>query len=800
MKNPDRLYDLLPVFHRQRDAVQGYPLQQLLRVITEQVDVVEEDIAQLYENWFIETCDEWVVPYIGDLIGYQPVHEAGEPGDVTTARGLQRERILIPRQDVANTIRARRQKGTLALLEELAVEVAGWPGRAVEFYKLLGWTQSLHTPQLGRALYHTVQFGETLATIAALHETTVKHLLWLNPALTPAAALVPETRLLVGWRRARGLTADLRNGDALELVDGPFDRLSHTVEVRRIDSNRTQGRYNISSVGVFVWRLKTYSVTQTPAFCVDQRADCYTFSVLGNDAPLYNFPQPESTPTRSPGEINLPTAIRLQPFNEHMADYYGDGKSLQIWTGTTTPAAVLLSQIVAADLSGWHYQPNSGEVAVDPAHGRLAFAPGEAPREQNVWVSYYYAFSADIGGGEYERLLSQPAQYTIYRVGGTEKFKTINAALAQWQQDLAASPTAALQNVVIEITDSGLYEESISLNPAKNQTVQIRAANLKRPVISVTQTRAKLDALFISGDQGSRVILDGLLIAGRGVMVSGPKVVAPVPAPAPVPDIKVPAPGQGNLCDVTIRHCTLVPGWSLDCECGPCQGEEPSLVLSNTTACIKIEHSILGSIEVETNDAMTEPVQLCLSDSILDATENKLPALNGVESNLAYARLTMVRCTVFGEVLAHEIALAENCIFNAQVCVARRQRGCVRFCYLPPESRTPRRYECQPDLVINAVNDQYAKDQVKMTAAELAAALAAEQARVQPEFNSTRYGTPAYCQLADACAEEIKTGADDESEMGAFHDLYQPQRAANLRARLDDYTPAGMDAGIIYAT
>jgi hypothetical protein len=36
--------------------------------------------------------------------------------------------------------------------------------------------------------------------------------------------------------------------------------------------------------------------------------------------------------------------------------------------------------------------------------------------------------------------------------------------------------------------------------------------------------------------------------------------------------------------------------------------------------------------------------------------------------------------------------------------------------------------------------------------------------------------------------------------MGAFHDLYQPQRAANLRARLDDYTPAGMDAGIIYAT
>jgi hypothetical protein len=36
--------------------------------------------------------------------------------------------------------------------------------------------------------------------------------------------------------------------------------------------------------------------------------------------------------------------------------------------------------------------------------------------------------------------------------------------------------------------------------------------------------------------------------------------------------------------------------------------------------------------------------------------------------------------------------------------------------------------------------------------------------------------------------------------MGVFHDLFQPQREANLRARLDEFTPAGMDAGIIFAT
>ncbi len=75
-----------------------------------------------------------------------------------------------------------------------------------------------------------------------------------------------------------------------------------------------------------------------------------------------------------------------------------------------------------------------------------------------------------------------------------------------------------------------------------------------------------------------------------------------------------------------------------------------------------------------------------------------------------------------------------------------------------------------------------------------------ERLRVEPEFNSTRYGTPTYCQLADACACEIKRGADDESEMGVFHDLYQPQRLANLCTRLDEYTPAGMNAEIIYAS
>ena len=58
----DRLYEMLPVVYRQRDITQGQPLHALLQVIAEQVNVVEQDIGQLYKNFFIETCQDWIVP------------------------------------------------------------------------------------------------------------------------------------------------------------------------------------------------------------------------------------------------------------------------------------------------------------------------------------------------------------------------------------------------------------------------------------------------------------------------------------------------------------------------------------------------------------------------------------------------------------------------------------------------------------------------------------------------------------------------------------------------------------------
>ncbi len=210
----------------------------------------------------------------------------------------------------------------------------------------------------------------------------------------------------------------------------------------------------------------------------------------------------------------------------------------------------------------------------------------------------------------------------------------------------------------------------------------------------------------------------------------------------------------------------------------------------------EIEQSIVGALVIYQDEVREEPLHIDISDSILDATSEERNALSAPDDLIAYAILNITRSTIFGRVLVHAIDTAENSILQGAVTVARRQRGCMRFCSIVPGSRTPRRYHCQPDLVDQAVDIRLKGQsvQVRDEAKRL------EHDRVRPRFHSVRYGQAAYCQLSPVCALEIRRGADDESEMGVFHDLFQPQREANLRARLDDFTPAGMETGIIYVS
>ncbi|HKS24974.1 MAG TPA: hypothetical protein VJZ76_19420 [Thermoanaerobaculia bacterium] len=692
----DRLYELLPVVYRRRDLEQGQPLRNLLRAIAEQVNLIEDDIGRMYDDWFIETCRNWVVPYIGDLVGYEVLPIPG---------------AVAPRRDVANTIRALRRRGTLALLELLANDSASFPARAVEFFALLGKTQSLN------------------------------HL------------------------DEQGGFVDLRDGEALDLIDSPFDSAGHTVDIRGVNAARNPGRHNIPNAAAYVWRLRAFPVTHAPAYFTQRGSGYffYTFSQLGNDAPIFAAAKRESDPTAIAAEINLPVPIRRRALDLHRDDYYGP--SFLLWLdGAETP--VPAENVIAADLSAWTYRPPVGKVAVDPQLGRIALAK----QPESIEVTYHYGFGGDVGAHESPRTLAQPRGAALYRVGPSEAHATIADAVRQWTKE-------APQHAVIEIADSGVYTEAVDVTLREGTTLQIRGANRTRPVLQVLDYRPSHgESLHVTMYPKSRFTLDGLVVAGRPLQIEG-------------------AGEQAVDARVVIRRSTLVPGWTLHPNCEPGASDEASLGIENLSGKVTIEKSIVGTIAVMNETDEAEPIAIAVSDSIVDATSNEGDAVIGPGGSYAWATLTFARCTVFGKVLAHALALAENTIFGAPATIVRRQGGCVRFCYVPPGSRTPRRYHCQPDLAEAAVRERLKKK----PKAAIEAALERERRRVVPRFGSTRFGASDYCQLGVCCAPEIARGADDESEMGAFHDLFLPQRLANLRARLDRSTPAAMETGVIFA-
>ena len=68
----------------------------------------------------------------------------------------------------------------------------------------------------------------------------------------------------------------------------------------------------------------------------------------------------------------------------------------------------------------------------------------------------------------------------------------------------------------------------------------------------------------------------------------------------------------------------------------------------------------------------------------------------------------------------------------------------------------------------------------------------------QPLFFALRYGHPGYCKLLASTDDRIRRGADDGGEMGLFHFLLNPLRETDLRIRMQEYLPVGMEFGVIY--
>ena len=715
MIGTDELYHLLPAVYRLRDAEREGVLRALLAVLAQEAAVVDEDIARLYDNWFIETCDPWVVAYIGDLLGVRGLYPVG-PGTASQ------------RAYVANTLGYRRRKGTVGVLEQLAFDVTGWRAKAVEFFQLLGTTQYL------------------------------KHL-----------------------RPSNVRTPDLRDTNALELLGGPFERAARTAEVRRLPPGR--GRYNIPNVGLYLWRLQSYPIARGTARQVGAAADGrYTFGPLGHDAPLFNLPRTESGITDLAQEIDVPAPLRRRGLRESPEPYFAAGRAaLQVFVrAAPDPASfteVPSGSISIADLSLWQRPPAPppGElaVAVDPELGRMTFPAGTT--RDRVEVSYAYGFSADIGGGPYARTRNVDPDFVeridwqagvgqaVTPVPGTV-FRTLGEAVKEWN----GQPKGTVG--VIAILDSRTYEEDLTgadhrIELKEGSELLIVAADWPEVDVSGTPTRVtgqfapqgrrphllgKVDVVGTAGGTSEvpgRLTLDGLLVEGPLTVL------------------------EGNLGGLRLTDCTLVPDTG-----GLTASSTGSAAKRNAALEVELERSISGQLSLP--QAVPE---LRIADSAVDA------AGSATAIDAPGAAVRVETSTILGATAVRTLE-AGNSIFTGAVAASRRQVGCVRFCFVPsvPETSTPRRFRCQPDLALKGVEDAGEQANVR--------------ARVVPAFTSLAYGSPGYVQLGRACPAEIRTGAEDGSEMGAFSSLRQPQREANLRTALDEYLRFSLEAGVFYVT
>ncbi len=751
-----RLYELLPAVYRQQDAEQGYPLRGLLALVTEQADLLDADIARLWDDLFIETCQPWVIPYIGELVGNRLLSDGGRAAMVDRAREAFPDLLgpdLLPppvvrtRTDVAKTIYYRRRKGTPPMLEELARDVTGWPAHAVELFELLGWHQHLE------------------------------------------------------HYRPQSAWVDVRRVDRMERVEGAFDEASHTVDVRPISTS--EGWHNLRNVGFFLYRLGAYELRRVPARRGAQPWQFHS-SPLGNPAPLFSRWRREGDEAGLATELHVPAPIRrglfyedlqryknLPPTRPASTDLYGfdPDRSLAIERNgvpvapsqdPTAPLGSYEPEVVCRRLDPWPaVQPSGRVIAVDVASSRLAVGDGWADATDSLDVSYHYGFPAEIGGGPYERarwrIAPEVEAHRIFvqeGVIGPTTFPDVVQALAHWAGPLAHERT------IITLLDSRTYELPASITLSNEAFLALEAANGERPLLQTQgpglEVRVSPPANPADPDRQGSLTLGGVAVEGH---------------------VRV----TGDLGFLRLIHSTLVPGRRLADDGSP-SVLAPSLLIAagpagaplNTQLEVQIAASILGAIEAPAH------CRVFAIDSILDALGDGRRAVAAAAGRPGPA-LDLERSTVLGALHVRELAMSES-IATGHVETVRTQEGCVRFSFVRAGSRTPRRFRCQPDLAVaKALEEALARNPLLSPALQ-AQIRAAQVARVVPGFTSRSYGRPAYAQLALAAPVEIRKGAEDGAEMGVYSHLKQPQRESNLRLRLDEYLPFGLEAGLIYVT
>jgi hypothetical protein len=641
------------------------PLESLLMVIDEQLAIMAADLDQLYDDQFIETCAPWVIPYIGDLIGYQQIN------------GINAE-VDDPRSEVAETISLRRRKGTALAMEQLARDITGWGAHAVEYFQTLADTQYVkHVRAFNRyapsvrswkpAFYQDSGFS-TLS-----RKVDVRAPLQPGPPRPNLANVGIYLWSLQAWPVTHGT-----------LTAAP------------------------STSGASCFRFSPLGVDMPLFHAAVSQGEQVTVAAT---------------------EVNVPDRLGRLTLCEDLvrgvtSSYYGTGSSLAVYDITAVSSggkAELLNpyQIQVANLSGpdgaWANAPATGSpysILLDPELGRLAVpAPGPGEELRQFDASFCYGFNAAMGGGEYERvdtfLIQDPAKVYQFPNPTNPAMLHLADAIAYVIGELSVDGSAALE-IASNSTQPYNASSTLSLSGAgnividlpKGSTLEIRTQDKSRAVVLLD------GELQVTGDANATLALNGILFAADSAMLAG-SASAMIRIPAVRPDTTA-----SQLASVSLTHTTLLPGWALapggsaSDSLQPQQTAKPSVLVEAPGVALNTSLSILGPVFA------TALATVSLADSIVDATSRSLVAYAALDGAAGGAPLTATGCTLIGKVHAQELALISDCILWSELASAdtwpsslladRLQAGCVRYSYLPYKPVSPRPFKCVKQAVAGA--------------------------------------------------------------------------------------------------
>ncbi len=808
----DRLWQRLPSVYRALDSDlpgESGPLEELIARIGAQIAVVRRSIDRLWANQSIETCDDWVIPYLGDLLATELVND--DP------RGQ--------RLEVAKTIHYRRRKGTLAVLEEIGRDVTGWQAHVVEAFRRLGRTRHALDPPVGPA-----RAGAALPKPCPGSGTDEQG--------DPRELVQHEglSGLLTGTL-AGGL-ADLRSSHGAQLAGSPFDEYFHTADVR--GGKGSAGWFGIPKLLVFLWRLRSFTVTGGTPVAVAGSPTQFVFDPTGRRVPLFLAPlgpEPDDwvdtwLPAR---EWQVPG-----PLSDSLAQALAD-------PGTAPPRhppypgfaeAPPFSAVAGGSL------PEPLPIAAMPESGEFALpaAPGGP-----FTVSYQYGFSAAIGAGPYDRTRETDAPSTI----GIEHLVSGGTVL---DAALAASAGASTVTIADSLTYTAVSD--IDLRPTGTNLL-IRAGDGLRGVVRLpapAQGAAAPAWVFTGGGADSELTLDGLFISGGDLILRGGfaavRITACTADPgtldaggdayatsadgralAPVriwveADPNAAADAPGTVAKLIIDHCVIGPvrtrngggveqaliSDSIIQDAAPASStstlraadiQDPELLVralasgdplavavraalqsSNQTAALDALRAYQGGpVSPDAQTAILAGLNAVIGGEINRALlEAAFPvALSPAALALSAGTLALARATVLGRTLGHRLSAADT-ILAGHAAVEDVQDGCVRFSAYEDGSTLPSRYAS-----------------VALTPGDAL-------------FTSTEFGRPGYGQLLDtadravvatpqtAGSGTITTGAENGSEMGAFSSQLGPLKEQRLLTKYAEYMPLGLTPVVVHVT